>query len=266
MIVSCSTSCIPRREPETVEPFLPHLDTDHFELFLFSAWDKKEVSTIFTGYPFFSVHGAKQVCFILEEDPHKGKELITQDIEVAYRVGATTLVLHAYNSLNETPNLNQVTAALNSLRDYAEKCSITLSVELIPHMALDIPDLVSFLDRALEAPFFTVDLEYTSKFDCLEDVLAFAPHINNIHVRDYDGQWILNGKRRYLKPLDGTLDFASIFSTIRKSGYNGTYTLEAPHNTLEEINSSLQWLRTSLKTHTSPGVPRDSSSNLERKQ
>jgi L-ribulose-5-phosphate 3-epimerase UlaE len=230
MIVSCSTSCIPRREPETVEPFLSHLDTDHFELFLFTAWDRKEVSTIFTGYPFFSVHGAKQVCFILEADPHKGKELITQDIEVAYRVGATTLVLHAYNSLNETPNLNQVTAALNSLKDYAEKCSITLSVELIPHMTLEIPDLASFLDRTLEA------------------------------------QWILNGKRRYLKPLDGTLDFASIFSTIRKSGYNGTYTLEAPHNTLEEINSSLQWLKTSLKTRTFPGASQDSSSNLEHRQ
>ncbi|MGC1119486.1 MAG: sugar phosphate isomerase/epimerase [Candidatus Methanofastidiosia archaeon] len=262
MIVSCSTSCIPRREPETVEPFLSHLDTDYFELFLFSNWDKKEVSTVFTGYPFFSVHGSKQVCFILEEDPDKGKDLITQDIEVAHKVGATTLVIHAYNSLNETPNLGHVIATLNSLEHYAEQCSTTLSVELIPHIAIEIPDLASFLDRTLVDPFFTIDLEYTSKFDCLDEVLTFASHINNIHVRDYDGQWILNGKRRYLKPLEGNLDFASIFSTISKSGYTGTYTLEAPHNTLEEINSSLQWLRTSLKTHTSPGGSPGSSSHL----
>ncbi|MBU7014408.1 MAG: sugar phosphate isomerase/epimerase [Theionarchaea archaeon] len=261
MIVSCSTCCIPRREPETVEPFLSHLDTDHFELFLFNAWNKKEVSTIFNGYPFFSVHGSKHSCIILEEDPDKGKDLVIQDIDIAHRVGATTLVLHAYNSLNESLDLRRLVSLLNSLEYYAEGCSLTLSIELIPHIAIEIPYAASFLHRNLESPFFTIDLEYTSKYNCLDEVLTFSSRINNVHVRDYDGQWILDGKRRYLKPLDGTLDFPPIFSTISKSGYEGAYTLEAPHDTPEEINASLQWLRTSLRTRTSPQSSPGSSSH-----
>lgn len=217
---------------------------------------------MFTGYPFFSVHGAKQACVILEEDTEKGKDLIIQDIDVAHKVEASTLVLHAYNSLNESPNLDHIAATVNTLQEHAEQCSVTLSVELIPHMAIKITDLASFFNRTLRNPLFTVDLEYTSKYDCLDEVLVHAPHINNIHVRDYDGQWIRDGKRRYLKPLEGILDFPSIFSAISRSGYRGAYTLEAPHDTQEEINSSLEWLRASLKTHTSPGSSPGSSTHL----
>ncbi len=251
MMVSCSTSCIPKRDPETVEPELQHIDTDYFELFLFNHWNKETVSHIFSGYPFFSVHGSKYLCFVLEEDAQKGETLLKQDIAIAHNVGALTLVLHAYNSLNETPNLTRVINTLEKTQQFAENHTISLSLELIPHITLPIPELAAFFDEHLDNPVFTFDLEYTSKYECLDDVLVYASKANNVHVRDYDGHWVVNGKRRYLKPLDGTLDFDTIFSTIAQSGYDSAYTLEAPHKTVEEINASLQWLTSSLRTHNS---------------
>jgi sugar phosphate isomerase/epimerase len=252
MMMSCSTSCIPEREPELVEPVIQHIDADYFELFLFNHWSKEEVSRIFPGYSIFSVHGSKRICFILEEDFEKGKELLKKDIELCYKVEASTIVLHIYNPLNETPNLDRVINLLSSIQKFAQEHSVTLSLELIPHITISIPDLAEFLDLNLEKTFFTIDLEYTSKYACLREVLTYVSRVNNIHVRDYDGHWVINGKRRYLKPLDGYLNFDSIFSMITQSGYTGTYTLEAPHKTVDEINSSMQWLKTSLKTHKTP--------------
>lgn len=248
MMVSCSTSCIPKRDPETVEPVLPHIDTDYFELFLFNHWKKEGISNIFSGYPFFSVHGSKYLCFVLEEDAKKGEALLKQDITIAHNVNATTLVVHAYNSLNESPHLIRVIKTLKKIQQFAADHAVSVSLELIPHITIPIPELAAFFDAHLENPF-TVDLEYTSKYTCLDHVLVYALKVNNIHVRDYDGHWIANGKRRYLKPLDGTSDFDTIFSRIVQAGYDSAYTLEAPHNTIEEINTSLQWLTSSLKPH-----------------
>ncbi|MGD2247489.1 MAG: sugar phosphate isomerase/epimerase [Candidatus Methanofastidiosia archaeon] len=249
MDVSCSTSCIPHRDPHTVEPVLHTIDTDYFELFVFNHWDTQKASRIFAGYPFFSVHGSKRLCFILEEDINQGIALLKQDITLAHKVGASTLVIHAYNSLNTNPDLSQVVAALKKTQKYAADRSITLSIELIPHKTISIPDLAAFFDK-IDWINFTFDLEYTSKFQCLIPVLTYVSKVNNVHVRDYDGTWIINGKRRYLKPGDGTSDFDTIFSTIAASGYTSMYTLEAPHNSVKEINQSMKWLTTSLKTHT----------------
>ncbi len=251
MMISCSTSCISEREAECVEPVLQHIDTDHFELFLFNHWSIKDVSRIFPGYPFLSVHGSKKLSFILEEDASRGLTLLKEEVTLAHRVEASILVLHIYNSLNETPNLERVITTLLSTQEFADDNTISVSLELIPHISITIPELASFFSTSLEKTFFTIDLEYTSKFDCLHTLLAYTSRINNIHVRDYDGQWVVDGKRRYLKPLDGALDFDSIFSEIAQSGYNGTYTLEAPHKTVEEINFSMRWLKASLKTHMS---------------
>jgi sugar phosphate isomerase/epimerase len=251
MLISCSTSCIPEREPHSVEHMMSHIDTDHFELFLFNHWGKKGLSRIFSGYPFFSVHGSKQFGFTLEKDIKKGKNLLREDITLAYKVEASTLVLHCYNSLNENPDLDRVLAVLSSAQKCAEEHHVSLSIELIPHIKIPIPELASFFSSHLDKTFFTADLEYTSKFECLDEVLTHVTRINNIHVRDYDGHWIVNGKRKYLKPLDGNLDFDDLFSTIIQSGYKSTFTLEAPHKTVEEVNASMGWLRTSLKTHTS---------------
>lgn len=250
MLSSCSTSCIPERDPESVERVLPHIDTDYFELFLFNHWPKEELHHIFAGYPFFSVHGSKKLCFILEEDRYTGETLLKEEIILAYNVEASTLVLHSYNSLNRTPDLNRVVKTVSSMQEVAEEYSVSLSLELIPHITISIPVLAAFFNSHLEEPHFTIDLEYTSKYACLDEVLTYAARVNNVHVRDYDGKWIVDGKRNYLKPLDGTLDFDAIFSRIAESQYNSTYTLEAPHKTVEEINTSMRWLRTSVKTHT----------------
>lgn len=252
-MISCSTSCIPHRDPRTVEPLLSHIDSDTFELFVFSHWDKQETAHIFKGYPYYSVHGSKQLCFLLEEDARKGKELLMADLMLAHEVEAETLVLHIYNSLNKTPDLHRVITTLMEVEPAAQDRGVTLSLELIPHISLSIPDLASYLDTHLDSPFsFTMDLEYTSKFDCLEEVLHYVSRINNVHVRDYDGEWVVDGRRKYLKPLDGTLDFDCIFSEILHSGYAGTFTVEAPHASVDEINVSMRWLRTLLKTHRFP--------------
>jgi sugar phosphate isomerase/epimerase len=245
-----------------VEPVLQQIDTDYFELFLFNHWEKEEVSHVFSGYPFFSVHGSKYLCFVLEEDEEKGIKLLKDDIMLAYNVEAHVLVLHAYNSLNPSPNLDRIVKTFVKMQKFAEEHAISLSIELIPHKTIPIPELAAFFNTHLEEVSFTFDLEYTSKYECLDDLLSYSARADNIHVRDYDGNWIANGKRRYLKPLDGTLDFDAVFSAISRSGYDGTYTLEAPHKTVKEINFSMKWLTSSLRTHMSPSVLQGSNNHL----
>ncbi|MBU7032155.1 MAG: sugar phosphate isomerase/epimerase [Theionarchaea archaeon] len=249
-----------------MEPLLSSIDSDSFELFVFNHWDKEETAHIFTGYSYYSVHGSKQLCFLLEEDARKGRELLSADIRLAHQVEAETLVLHSYNSLNKTPDLHRVVTTLMEVNPSARDHGVALSLELIPHISLLIPDLAFYLDTHLDSSFsLTMDLEYTSKFDCLREVLQYSPRINNVHVRDYDGEWVVDGRRKYLKPLDGNLDFDSIFSEILQAGYVSTFTLEAPHASVDEINVSMTWLRTSLKTHRFPSSPPVSSNHPGRR-
>jgi sugar phosphate isomerase/epimerase len=77
---------------------------------------------------------------------------------------------------------------------------------------------------------------------------------------------VVDGRRKYLKPLDGTLDFDRIFSEILHSGYAGTFTVEAPHASVDEINVSMRWLRTLLKTHRFPSSLPGSSNHPGHRQ
>jgi sugar phosphate isomerase/epimerase len=51
----------------------------------------------------------------------------------------------------------------------------------------------------------------------------------HIHIKDYDGQTFYpDGRRRYLHPGEGRIDFNHFFHALRDRGYSGTISLEAP--------------------------------------
>jgi sugar phosphate isomerase/epimerase len=54
--------------------------------------------------------------------------------------------------------------------------------------------------------------------------------VMDVHVRDYDGQpFTAEGRRRYLDPGEGQLDFPAIFGALVADGFRGPFMYEGSH-------------------------------------
>ena len=56
-----------------------------------------------------------------------------------------------------------------------------------------------------------------------------------------------NGRRRYLKPGEGNINFKSIFKKLKEAKYRRSIVLEAPHHTIDEVNNTLMILKSMME-------------------
>jgi sugar phosphate isomerase/epimerase len=83
------------------------------------------------------------------------------------------------------------------------RCGLALDTEFLAHSGQ--------LDAALEA-----------------DWLWEGDAVRHVHVKDYDGRMTTeSGRRRYLQPGEGTIDFAAFVAGLWRRGYRGALSLEA---------------------------------------
>jgi len=51
--------------------------------------------------------------------------------------------------------------------------------------------------------------------------------VQHVHLKDFDGRLLREGKRRYLLPGEGSLDLQGFLTGLGERGYTGAFTLEA---------------------------------------
>jgi len=168
------------------------------------------------------VHAEKRIASL-------GKERLLRNIQFVENIGAQYLVLHAWGSPDYEKNFDQTICLLKEIKDrHIEK--IAISVEIIPSRTIPELDLINQLLSAVPQAFITFDTELYSWKNNINSLFShqeLVKKINNIHIRDYDGQaFDSKGKRKYLQIGEGYINFQKFFDNLFVHGYQGYITIE----------------------------------------
>ncbi|WP_274648579.1 sugar phosphate isomerase/epimerase family protein [Paenibacillus humicola] len=99
-------------------------------------------------------------------------------------------------------------------------------------------------DRAVGLTIDTAHLVKSGIEDVAEVITAFAPFIDNFHMKDFeDGEWRVLGR--------GAIDFGPIFKAIRDTGYTGWISAdeESGGGIMDGMATCLSFLRKGLELH-----------------
>lgn len=239
--------------PEAVADGMTRLPAEVYEVLLFGSWSDMPAAAraiADAGRPVAVVHGEKRVGGLLgsaqPEERRRGQELVLTAIDVARVLGAPAVNIHLWDLPDSDRFLERNLQALDEILPEIWQSGVRLLVETIPCQA-DVPwrnvnRALDFVEqRARESGVrpasgqvlgVNLDLEFLSWHDGLrvaleECVPIWGDRLGNIHVKDHDGHpFDAEGRRRYVNPGDGHLDYPWIFGRLRDAGYHGPLMFE----------------------------------------
>ena len=239
--------------PEAVADGMTRLSADVFEVLLFGSWpDAREAARTIAsaGRPVAVVHGEKRVGGLLgsakPEERRLGQDLVFAAVAAAQTLGAACVNIHLWDLPDSDRHLERNLEALAEILPDVWASGVHLLVETIPCQA-DVPwrnaqRALDFADALAARPGsappggqalgVNLDLEFLSWHDGLrvaltECVPAWGSRLRNVHVKDHDGRpFDADGRRRYVNPGDGNLDYPWVFTQLRDAGYAGPLTFE----------------------------------------
>lgn len=146
-------------------------------------------------------------------------------------------------------SLEILAGSLRELHDYASPRGVRIGMEYEPGLLVEsCAELMELLDR-VDCPGFGANLDLGHSHVLGEDaetvISALGERVFHVHLEDIRGR-----KHYHLIPGEGDLDFAAIFSALKKSGYGGCVTVElytcpdrpdeAARRALQNLNRYLQ--------------------------
>ncbi|GCE17506.1 sugar phosphate isomerase/epimerase family protein [Dictyobacter kobayashii] len=262
----CSTGVFSRYPDLTgyqaIVKYGPLLEADGFEVMFYPAWYSRveEIAGELqrTGLRFPAMHTEKNIGTALgQPDPverERGVRLLAENCHLASLLGCQILVLHLWNWPELDDNLDHNLALLGECYDVALSYGIELALESIPGRHFDP---LTNLHRALERDtrcHFGLDTEFLANYNLLDRVFETPwlwqdDRTHHVHIKDSNGQPFVDGKRRYLHPGEGDIDFTSFFSQLKGRGFSGNLSLESPAITidgevhLDQLHASLNFIR-----------------------
>ncbi len=252
-----------RTDLDAVAEFGPRLDAAGLELLLYPDWRQDAEGAVArlmaTGLRFPAVHAEKAIggAFSSDEDTQREAALrvFEQNCRLAQRLGAGLLVLHLWELPDSDRRIERNLGALPRCLDLAEQHGLQLTIETVPSA---VADPLSIVQRAIAHDGrcgVTLDTEFLAHHGQLEAALA-APwlwqdgRVRHLQIKDYDGALRdAAGRRRYLQPGEGRIDFIYLFEVLREWEFSGTVSLEAAavdgdgRVDLARIDRSLKLLR-----------------------
>ncbi|MDE7432805.1 MAG: sugar phosphate isomerase/epimerase [Lachnospiraceae bacterium] len=154
--------------------------------------------------------------------------------DVAQSIGAEKMVIHLWDGRTSDANFPNNLIGYDHLNKIARQYGIDLLVENvvcavgIPMKHLcelreNYPDIHFVFDTKMAAFHGQLDLLYESEYQWLWQ----EGHICHYHVNDYSGGYMDWENLRPLPIRKGKLDFVRFFEFINKTGYDGSFTVEA---------------------------------------
>ena len=168
-------------------------------------------------------------------------------LQVARQIPFDLLVVHLGTPDNRSgAGDNNRGAAFRSAEEIcrlADPHGVKVAFEVIPNALSTPAELVTLLERDLEAPHAGICLDFGHAHlmgDVADAVEVAAEHLIATHVHD--------NRRRdddHLSPFLGTINWDMALMTMQKIGYEGTYLLElantgSPASVLEEAQRARQ--------------------------
>lgn len=256
----CSTGAFshwPERENQAALAYGPQLEVDGFELMVGPdcypdiqriAGDMKRSRLAFPA-----VHADKRIGAALVNDARTALAWLEANCQLAALVGAQVVVLHLWGGPDLDSNLESNLAHLRGCLDIAERYSTALAIETLPCRRGDpLSNVLAALSRDGRCQI-ALDTEFLANHQQLDAVFRVDrlwSSVRHVHIKDADGQrWGPDGRRRYLQPGEGQIDFAAFFTQLGQRGFSGNISLEAPATAadgtgrISQLRASLQLLR-----------------------
>ena len=168
----------------------------------------------------------------LPEGEADALRLFEKNLEIASLVGARRLVTHCWGMPPSDQYTDQIYRRVGLLKKAAEERGMTLLCENcvcanhsplfhVKNLLSLYPDLLFTVDT--RCSYFHAQLKAT-----MEDESIWK-NVAHLHINDYKGGY-KDWAARYPipQPPEGQIDWPYFFSSLKKLGYRGTVTLEAP--------------------------------------
>lgn len=269
----CSTGAISRNPDYTsyrqVLQYAPYLNLDGFELMFYETWYPhiaqiaEDLQAASLSFPV--MHTEKNIGVALGSSEPKvreqGVQWLAENCRLAHLLHTQVLVLHLWGWPQLDDNLQYNLAPLSRCLDIATHYNLKLAIETIPARHADP---LTNVRRAFECDqrcYIALDTEFLAQYHQLESVFETGwlwqnERVQHIHIKDYDGHPFQDGKRRYVHPSDGNIDFEHFFAHLKERGFNGALSLESPSIDangkvdIKKLNKSLNLIRHYLQSST----------------
>ncbi|SRR6266487_2735520 len=245
-IILCSTGAGTRyssrgTDPHTILGYGHQLGVD-LELLLDRSWihDLEAVVALLrvSDLHFPVIHAQKEIGPALgsanPEEQAQALHWLDANCQLGGKLGARLVVLHLWGMPHSDAHLERNLRMWSACIDTAECHNLALAVETIPCRQ---SDPLSNVLRAVERDGrcrVALDTEFLAKHQQIETVFTTdwlwrEPLVRHIHIKDYDGEGCsADGRRRYLQPGEGKINFERFFAGLSWCGFTGTISLEAP--------------------------------------
>jgi sugar phosphate isomerase/epimerase len=160
-------------------------------------------------------------------------------LHVARRIPFDVLVVHLGLPRTQQPassdnNRDAARRSVDELQRAAEPLGVRVAVEVIPNDLSGAEALVHFVEDVLEETGVGICLDFGHAHmegDVVDAVETVSEHLIATHVNDNRGR-----TDDHLVPFDGTIDWASVLTTLQKVGFDGTLLFEiAAHGSAKEM-------------------------------
>ena len=267
MQLLCSTGAF-SRSPDFIDyhavlRYGPQLDVDGLELMFYTPWyDQIEViarDLQRSGLRFPVMHTEKNIGVALgksdAKERERGVQWLSENCRLASLLGTQVLVLHLWGWPELDDHLENNLALFSQCLDVAEQYGLTLAIETIPCRHADP---LSNVQRAVAQDNrcrVALDTEFLAQANQLDEVFTSAwlwspQRIQHTHIKDFDGHaFTPDGRRHYLHPGEGTINFAHFFDKLKQCNYDGYISLESPaidtngFVDIKRLQKSLQFIK-----------------------
>ncbi len=267
MQLLCSTGAF-GRSPDYVDyhaalRYGSQLDVDGLELMFYEMWytriDDIAYTLLHSNLRFPVMHAEKNIGVALgkadAKERERGIQWLSENCRLARLLGTEILVLHLWGWPELDDHLEKNLSLLEQCLDIAERFGLTLAIETIPGRRFDPLSNVHRAIKQDSRSHVALDTEFLAQANQLDEVftadwLWSLLRIQHIHIKDFDGHaFTPDGRRRYLHPGEGSINFARFFDSLKQRSYDGYISLEAPaidtngfvH--VERLQESLQFIR-----------------------
>jgi len=244
--ILCSTGAFTGRSNgynyRLLEPLSKVLQCDGFELMVDDEWYeeiekvKHYIKNLNLHIPV--VHCSKDIGELIskggEEELVAAYRMFEIDCGVAEYIGAGKLVLHLWGGRTSDSNFGSNIRAYRQMNEVAKSHGLTLMVENVVcnvenpmkhlcELREIYPDIRYVFDTKMAAFHEQLDLLYATEHDWLFK----ENHILHYHVNDYGGGY-MDWANLWTLPIGkGHVDFEKFFFFVKKTGYQGDFTVEA---------------------------------------
>lgn len=267
MQLLCSTGAFSRlpdfTDYHTILEYGPRLPVDGFELMFYPAWydnlERIAEDLCASGLRFPAMHTEKGIGLALgnadSEVRAQGVQRLAANCQLASLIGSKVLVLHLWGWPDLDNNLDNNLLALHECLDVTERYGIELAIETIPGRHFDPLHNVHRAIQLDKRGRVALDTEFLERYEQLATIFSAewlwqGDYVRHVHIKDFDGEpFSANGRRKYLHPGEGRVDFAHFFAGLKACGFDSCISLEAAAIDgtgtidVERLQKSLRMLR-----------------------